>query len=168
MYFGFYFYNILFFVKIKLSQNRLKDLNSKVKDYDSNSIVDIQKAQQAIHSASIKDTDMNKLLERSENAKNLSDKSYNMANMAYNNASNILNTLENFKQVIAANKLKAEKAQVLKSEINGNLDDARNLSNKIKSSNINIRQNIGKSQANLNKALVEIEKAKKVTYFFLI
>jgi len=168
VYFGFYFYNILFFVKIKLSQNRLKDLNSKVKDYDSNSIVDIQKAQQAIHSASIKDTDMNKLLERSENAKNLSDKSYNMANMAYNNASNILNTLENFKQVIAANKLKAEKAQVLKSEINGNLDDARNLSNKIKSSNINIRQNIGKSQANLNKALVEIEKAKKVTYFFLI
>lgn len=114
----------------------------------------------------IKDTDMNKLLERSESAKNLSEKSYNIANDAFNNASNILNTLENFKQVIAENKLKAEKAEILKSEINGNLDDARNLSNKVNSANIDLKQNIAKSKANVNKALVDIEKANKVILIF--
>jgi hypothetical protein len=115
-----------------------------------------------MHSASIKDKDMNKLLERSENAKNLSDKSYNMAISAYNNASDILKTLENFKQVIAENKLKAEKAENLKSEINANLDDAKSLSVKIKSSNVNLKQSIAMSQASFNKALFNIEKENKV------
>jgi hypothetical protein len=119
-----------------------------------------------IHSSTIKDTDMNKLLQRSESAKNLSEKFYNIANDAYINASNILNTLENFKQVIAENKVKAEKAEILKSEISGSLDDARNLSNKINSANIDLKQNIAKSKANLNKALMDIEKANKVIFIF--
>ncbi len=109
---------------------------------------------------------MNKLLQRSESAKNLSEKFYNIANDAYINASNILNTLENFKQVIAENKVKAEKAEILKSEISGSLDDARNLSNKINSANIDLKQNIAKSKANLNKALMDIEKANKVIFIF--
>jgi len=111
---------------------------------------------------------MNKLLERSENAKNLSDKSYNMAISAYNNASGILKTLENFKQVIAENKLKAEKAENLKSEINANLDDAKNLSIKIKSSNVNLKKGIAMSQASFNKVLFNIEKENKVIIFLIL
>jgi len=121
-----------------------------------------------MNSASIKDKDMNKLLERSENAKNLSDKSYNMAISAYNNASGILKTLENFKQVIAENKLKAEKAENLKSEINANLDDAKNLSIKIKSSNVNLKKGIAMSQASFNKVLFNIEKENKVIIFLIL
>ena len=106
---------------------------------------------------------MTKLFERSEMAKNLSDKSFKMANDAYQNASFILNTLENFKEVIAANKEKAEKAENLKSEINANLEDSRALFNKINTESMSIKQNLSASQVDLNTAIANLEKADKVT-----
>ena len=105
---------------------------------------------------------MSKLLERSEKAKNLSDDAFKMANDSFQKASNILNTLENFKEVISANKKKAEAAEILKSEINGNLEDARILSTKIRSETVNLQQSLVKSQVDLNMALSHLEKANKV------
>ena len=105
---------------------------------------------------------MTQLLERSERAKNLTDKGFQTATDAYQNATNILSTLENFEEVIKKNKDKAAQAESQKEEISGNLEDAKIITTKLNAANRNTKQNLILVQNDLKTAKVNIEEINKV------
>ena len=104
------------------------------------------------------------MLERSERAKNLTDKGYETATGAYQNATNILSTLENFEEVIKKNKDKAAQAENLKDEIAGNIEDAKIITTKLSAANRNTKQNLMMVQNDLITAKVNFEEINKVNY----
>ncbi|RNA17372.1 hypothetical protein BpHYR1_004198, partial [Brachionus plicatilis] len=91
----------------------------------------IEKANERLKSSQIKDADIKHLLDRSENAKTKVDAALNTTTQVFNDAKNMLETLEDFDNVLHSNKERASKAQILSSETESNIVDAEHLNDKL-------------------------------------
>ena len=78
--------------------NELKYRFDKFSNYDS--LATISRARSQLHSARIKQKDLDYLLEKSESAKKESKRASELARRVFDNASDILNNLNNFDNLV--------------------------------------------------------------------
>ncbi|CAF0708121.1 unnamed protein product [Brachionus calyciflorus] len=136
-------------------------LNKKLSEFSETAQSDLEKAKDAVKQATLKDKDMQKLLERSEKAKTKVDEAFNATSQSFKDAQKILDTLENFETVFKLNKERADKAENLKPEIESNIQESRTLSDKLESAIENNKKVLSESKSLIEGVDNNVEKSSK-------